>query len=477
MKRTIVNPKLSIHSVPMEAAYEVTEQLHQGKTHLVIPVTLMVEGVHNGSAGPLFHSIDELGKYPASWDGIPVIIDHPQVEGVYVSANSPDIVDAKVIGRVYNAYVDGTKLRGEVWIDEEKLRQVSSSTLAELKAGTMLEVSVGVFTDEDHTPGTWNDETYDSVAINHRPDHLALLPGGTGACSVKDGCGLRANKKGGNELKKEQVFEIMKSLSLQGYAVQEIVDHSTQGFKEIVDSVRQKINGMDSEDAYHSLEEVYDDYLVYSVYYRIGESKMYKQDYTINGGNVDLVNDPVEVRRKVEFVNANVTMKRTQINNNLKQEDKTMSAKNGCVACLDKMNALIANAESGFVEADRSWLEVLSEDALDKITPKVIEREKIVEKTVEVNKLSEEDKAILAYGRKQMKERKDKMIEAIKANTAEGVWDDATLNAMGEDTLERVFLSVNKEEKHDFSLNANSNLQSTKGIAPMVYFEEEEPKK
>lgn len=475
MKRTKnfipLTMKLIIQTSHKEEAYQVTEQMHQGKKHLVIPVTMMVEGVHNGSHGPLFHPIEELGKYPGSWDGIPVIIDHPKVDGKNVSANSPDIIDTKVIGRVYNTYVDGTKLRAEVWVDEEKLRQVSSPTLAEIQAGNMIEVSVGVFTDEIEEAGTWNDEAYDGIATNHRPDHLALLPGGTGACSVEDGCGLRANKKGGSKLKKDEVFKIMKSLSIEGYSIREIVDNSTLGFKEILDSVRSKLNGMDTNDSYHSLEEVYDDYLVYSVYYRVGESKMYKQEYNIKDGLVEMSGDPVEVRRKVEFVNANTTMKRTQSNNNSKKEDNKMSVATGCAKCVEKVNALIANADSGFVEADRAWLDTLSIEALEKVTPKVIEREKIVEKTVEVNKLSDEDKAILAYGKKQMKERKDKMIESIKANTAEGVWTDESLNALSEDTLEKVFNSVKKEEV-DFSLNGNNNNlnanKGRKGIQPMI---------
>lgn len=33
------------------------------------------------------------------------------------------------------------------------------------------------------------------IARNLNPDHLALLPGGTGACSWEDGCGVRANER------------------------------------------------------------------------------------------------------------------------------------------------------------------------------------------------------------------------------------------------------------------------------------------
>ena len=58
--------------------YEVKLTVHNEKPHLVVPVVMMVEGVHNGSQGPLFHSIAELGKFPESWNGIPVVIYHPE---------------------------------------------------------------------------------------------------------------------------------------------------------------------------------------------------------------------------------------------------------------------------------------------------------------------------------------------------------------------------------------------------------------
>lgn len=180
-------------------AYPIRTEKHQGKKHLVVPVVMMVEGVHSGSHGPLFHPVSELGKYPASWNGIPVSIQHPEKDGGYISANSPDIIDSTVVGRVYNTHVDNEKLKGEVWLDEEKLKQVSPVAFAYIMQQRPLDVSVGVFTDDEEEIGEWNGETYVAIARNHRPDHLALLPGGQGACSWEDGCGIRANEKGGDD--------------------------------------------------------------------------------------------------------------------------------------------------------------------------------------------------------------------------------------------------------------------------------------
>lgn len=171
--------------------YTIQTKELDGKKHLVVPVVMMVEGVHNGSRGPLFHSIEELGKIPASWNGIPVTVTHPQKDENYISANSPEI---PIVGRVYNTYAEDGKLKGEVWIDEAKIKKISPTALAYIMQGRALDVSVGVFTDEEPTSGEWNGEVYTAIALNHRPDHLALLPGESGACSWADGCGIRVNK-------------------------------------------------------------------------------------------------------------------------------------------------------------------------------------------------------------------------------------------------------------------------------------------
>jgi len=139
-----------------------------------------------------------------------------------------------------------------------------------------------------------------------------------------------------------------------------------------------------------------------------------------------------------------------------------MSKIKDCPECLVKVDALIANTESKFTEDDREWLLDQEVSVFEKLEPTIIEKEKIVEKTIEVNKnpLSTDDQAILAYGKKQMKERRESMQKGIQANTAEGIWTDEVLSAMNEDTLERVFNSVKKEETADFSLNGETHLSA-----------------
>jgi len=180
--------------------YEIREETHQGKKYMVVPVVMMTSDVHSGSHGPLLHLAEDLGKFPASWDGIPISIQHPQENGNIVSANQPHIIDNQVVGKVFNTRMDEGKLRAEAWIDQDAIQRISPEAFKYIQEGKPLDVSVGVFTEDEYSTGDYNGKHYEGIARNHRPDHLALLPGGTGACSWATGCGIRANASEGDKM-------------------------------------------------------------------------------------------------------------------------------------------------------------------------------------------------------------------------------------------------------------------------------------
>ncbi|MFA5935018.1 MAG: DUF2213 domain-containing protein [Candidatus Paceibacterota bacterium] len=220
---------LSIQDNQKITGYTVTEKMHQKKKHLIVPVTMIVEGVLAGSAGPLLHLAEEFGKFPESWNGIPVVINHPEVDGINVSANSPDLIETATVGRVYNAKMVKSKLKAEVWLEESKLGEVSPDVLSAIGLKQTIEVSVGVFTDSEETPGIYNGKQYTAIARNHRPDHLALLPGGIGACSIADGCGIRVNqlkKEGGSIIDVNEATQFLESQGFQVKKIPEVVEVS-----------------------------------------------------------------------------------------------------------------------------------------------------------------------------------------------------------------------------------------------------------
>lgn len=445
-----------------DKGYEVTKKTYSGKEYYVVPVIMMVEGVHHGSRGPLLHTIDELGMFPESWNGIPVVIDHPEVDGVPVSANSPEVLESCQIGTVYNTMVDGTRLKSEAWIDPDKLAKIAPELIETLDKGEIIEVSIGVFSEEEEVEGEWNGEKYTAIARNHRPDHLAFLPYAEGACSVVDGCGVRTNKNGKNM----DVKQMITDLRSKGFAINEIGDHAAQGYGETMNMVMEVLGTLNTDDTYHYLEELYDEYLVYSKQnYNEGTRQMYKQEYKIESGKVELVDNPVEVHRKVEYIamEAKGGLKLTKLNFNNKEvtmSDKTKE----CPDCLKKIDALIANEQSPFVEDDRDLLLNFSLEQLEKLEPVIVEKE--VEKTVEVNVLSDEDKQALAAYKAEQKEKRDTMIKEIQANTSEETWPTEVLEKFDKDNLTRLHESVKKEEVTDYSVMGGG--PSPTGVAPLL---------
>ena len=140
--------------------------------------------------------------------------------------------------------------------------------------------------------------------------------------------------------------------------------------------------------------------------------------------------------------------------------------------CEDLVDELIANKRTKYDADDKEWLLTLEEAQLGKMIPEK-EKESEVKVIPEVNKvaevktpekvveaLSDEDKAALAYGHKQLKARRDTMIKGIQDNAGKEIWPDEKLNAFDEDTLQRVFDSVRKDEVVDYSLNGNTELTS-----------------
>jgi len=446
--------------------YTIREEIHQGRKHIVVPVVMMVEGVHNGSMGPLLHTAEELGKYPESWNGIPVVINHPvNNEGDNISANSPEIIDSEVtVGKVYHTHLVDTKLMAEAYLDEEKLNNISSNALLAIMNGDPLEVSIGVFNDTNIEPGQWHNEKYNAVAINHRPDHLALLPGGIGACSWEDGCGVRVNqkKKGGKNMVVDDAAQINEEKQKH---IQSILDaNMDQGYRYMIESAQNMLNKMDSENAYHYLEDMDNTHVIYSKRDK-NDRKMLKQSYEINESGVPtLINNPIEVRQKIDYVPVVTHMVRSKFNVN--KGGKAMNNKEECGQCMEKVVAIINSNAAGMTAENREWLLTQDEPVLDMLLSK-----KPVEKKVEVSAkltsdqildaMSAEDKAALAFGRKQLADKRANMIKGIQDNTEKDLWPEAVLNTLSEDFLEKLYNSVNVNNNDDveanYALNGNSH--------------------
>jgi hypothetical protein len=174
-----------------ESVENTREVMEGGKRWLVAPAAIIPHGVMSGSKGPLYYPAEESAKTAHLWDKIPITIQHPfdPTTGSPLSANDAGVMERQEVGEVRSPLHDG-KTRAELWFDADKTLQKSPETYAALKRKEKIPLSTGLYTDNIHSPGVHDGVEYVARATNHRPDHLAILPGGRGACHVDDGCGV-----------------------------------------------------------------------------------------------------------------------------------------------------------------------------------------------------------------------------------------------------------------------------------------------
>ena len=156
----------------------------------VAPVTMITVGVHAGSHGPIYWADHILQQAAPAWEGVPLTLGHPEVDGQPVSVHhNAEIFSRFVIGRVTKPFYDpakkGIRATLQVARSHPKIEQIKK----------IREVSVGIFGDHTQTYGSYGGKDYDKCAISMTPDHLAALPEGQGACSWADSCGIRTNSQ------------------------------------------------------------------------------------------------------------------------------------------------------------------------------------------------------------------------------------------------------------------------------------------
>lgn len=180
-------------------------ETRNGREHLV------VSGIFGGGV------MNRVLYTPAEWaralyalNGVPVTLGHPRDDdGTPVTANSPTVAH---FGRIYNLFVQGEMLAGELWLDVNAMQadETGRVLLNNIRNGGMVEVSTGLYLDRIPQAGEHNGEAYEYIASNIRGDHLALLPNTQGACNVKKGCGVpRTNEEGTEEVNEPAWLELL----------------------------------------------------------------------------------------------------------------------------------------------------------------------------------------------------------------------------------------------------------------------------
>lgn len=340
--------------------------------YAVYPAVMLVEGVHHGlGTPPVYYPSDVLERSAPQWHGVPVTIQHPtNADGELILCDNNAVLEEWAIGHVRNtAWIDN-KLKGEVWIDIVVANLRQPGLVGELDSGAIMELSTGMLASDDGIANRWQTENYNSSIVNIFPDHLALLPGGEGACSIDDGCGIRANKKEGS-MPKDNASALFPQLNgesgaeekaKQKRALQGVI-HNELSHEGIDRQLWDYVDSLDTFDGdgnfitIHFVQAVYDDYFVYSKRTEDGVTELFRQDYIVDAEDKVVLGEEIQaVREDVKFV---------PIANTNNEEVTTMADGKPC--CPEKVSAIIANENSAFTEDDREMLLEMEKEVIEKI--------------------------------------------------------------------------------------------------------------
>jgi len=181
--------------VNLDQTATIEHKVIDGIDYLIAPVVMATEGVMNG----VLYPGEVLSRNLETWQGVPVPLGaHPMAGEVYISAKEPTIVAGNP-AILWNPYYSNNSLKAEVWIDTQRANALGggpAEAVKRLEAGQVIEVSTGLFSETRAELGSFEGEYYSEVAETVSGDHLAILLGEPGACSVNDGCGIpRTNRK------------------------------------------------------------------------------------------------------------------------------------------------------------------------------------------------------------------------------------------------------------------------------------------
>ncbi len=323
------------------------EKLH-GRVYNVAPVVLMTEGVHAGSKGPVFYPEEELSKWSPSWDHKPILIDHPP-DGSW-AGNDPEVIEKQAVGFLLNTRYD-TKQRSEGWFDAKETAKKCMPLQNAIVNRQLMEVSTGLIVDAQDEEGEFGGVKYNLTARNHRPDHLAILVDKIGACSVEKGGGLwQLNESVENKMSHSEIH------SQIAVKLREELGQSWDGF----------------------IADIFDKDFVYWE-----GAEMLRQKYSKNGDEVDFVDPPEKVQRKVEYK----AVSNSADSNPQSEEIDNMAKK-------DLVDKVIANKATKWEEKHRDKLTKMTDEDLELMIP--VEAPPVVknEKEEEEEEEEEDDKEV-----------------------------------------------------------------------------------
>jgi hypothetical protein len=266
-----------------------------GRKYIVVPVTMILEGVHAGNQGPIYYSEHELSKTPSQWNMKPLLLFHPKKGD---TGTDLEIYKNQAIGMIMNTNWKEGKLKAEAWIDEYKAKSICPEILEKINRNEPMEVSTGLFADCIKEDSYWNGERYELIATNLRADHLAILPNIAGACSMRDGAGLLMNQAY-DQNRMECTMQVDTVQNPKTPIISDTLIKNEVSLQQLQEDLVVLLKSRTSQDAW--LQEVFETFLVYSVAAN-GVSELYKISYNLGeDGKPIFEGEPEKVTKHVLY--------------------------------------------------------------------------------------------------------------------------------------------------------------------------------
>jgi len=465
-----------------------------GREYLVVPVVALKEGVLFGAnaSSPEFCPSSALESLPAKWNGRPIVMNHPQIQGAFVSANHPKVMEDWAFGYVFNAYYDDSSLKLEAWIDTARAQELGGEfqdVVDRINSGKVVEVSTGLFCDVIPEAGTFRGQKYTAKWANINSDHLAMLSDGVlGACSIENGCGApRLNAasevtmstnaqctcqtENANATQATGVVLTASAVEvpqlLPATVVEKVLQSAMANFKSnavastILASDARNILGQAVKVKFSDLQYVYlvdatSDTAVVQGYNQDWESSLFSVTYTMDEtGDVEFTGEPEPVMLLTSILPAPKVSEEGGVNNGVEPtEDTTVIANEGVPMTTnntDPAQSAAAAVSAPAVEApvvNASSAPPSMEDYLATVPPAL--------------------RKMIEDGLKANASRKAALIASIKANKS-NTFSDAALDSMDNEVLEGIAALAKTAEPTIAVNEGQAFLGRPAPVAPQVF--------
>lgn len=349
----------------------VREEELEGAMHWVIPTAILGDDqVIEGNDGAYLYPGAENAKSADLWNHMPIVADHPKEGDKFVSARSPEWLNARKVGLMLNSHHDDGRLWTESWLNQERTKKIDIRIYNAVKAKQQMEVSTGLKASVQRTPGKKGGKAYKGRVHSYKPDHLAILPDKAGAFSIAMGGGLFANQAAQPE-GEVTVLQRAAMLALEPLGIK--LTANEVSFSDITSQLSAALAAKLGEPGQYwrgYICDVFKDWCVYRTDADYRSDTLWMVEYKVANDAVTLTTEPVQVQRSTTY--KEVTGSRTYVRNesgglSVLSPDPVPDPKETEMAFnkKDHITALISNGV--YAEGDRAELEKMPDGILEKI--------------------------------------------------------------------------------------------------------------